>query len=87
MCFVSTGNPSAPVGVNLSQQNLGQSFAASGGNISQALQKNVSDVAEQIGESSARKKAIVKTTTSTSSPSTILTQPSFGFAKKTLLGT
>ena len=89
MCFVSTGNPSAPAAVNLSQQSLGQSFAAGGGNVSTALQKNVNDVTEQVGTNQAQKKATAKTTaatsSSTSSPS--LLTGGFGFAKKTLLGT
>ena len=84
---MSTGNPSAPVGVNLSQQNLGQAFAAGGGNVSTALQKNVSDVGQQLGAAQVRQQAAAKTTASKSSSSTILTQPDFGFAKKTLLGT
>ena len=90
MCFMSTGNPSAPVGVNLSQQNLATSFAGSGGNVQQALQTNVSNVAEQLGTTQARKKVAAKTTSATSSStsdSSLLTQPSFGFAKKSLLGT
>ena len=75
----------SPVGIDLSQQALGKSFAGSGGNIKQALQKNVNEVAEQIGTSSARKKVAAKSK-STSQNSTLLTSTS-GLAKKTLLGT
>ena len=81
MCFVSTGNPASPIDVQQTPGRLAETSAGSGGRIGRALQTNVDNVAKQLAT-----KAAAKTTTG-SSDSTLLNQPDFGFAKKTLLGT
>ena len=86
MCFMSTGGSNATLAFQRPTPAQTTSFIRTGSAMESFQKAGEQLVADRGGATGARKKAAAKTSSS-SSPSTILTQPDFGFAKKTLLGT